>query len=109
MEQFNVINYNCNAKRFETYDVIPHLVDEYNRLKGDKVMQRHNPLPVTFDEFKKFVKDESMYQWWGRCEYEIILVDWPSQTIDEKWDIYEQIMMNLDLVTELVMESVKAK
>ena len=45
-----------------------------------------------FDEFKKFVKDESMYQFWSRCEYEILLVDWPCKKISEKWDIYKQIM-----------------
>lgn len=109
MEQFNVINYNCNAKQFERYDVIPHLVDEYNSLKKDKVRRKYKPLPVTFEEFKKFVKDESHYQWWGRCEYEIILVDWPCQCHEEKWDVHQQVMMNLDHITELVMKSVKVK
>ena len=109
MKQFNVIIWNPNAKRFETYDIIPRLVDEYKALKKSKTMQKIKPLPETFEEFRKFVKDESMYQWWGRTEYEIILVDWPCQTYEEKWDIYRQIMMNLDHVTELVMESIKKR
>jgi len=107
MQQFNVINYNFNAQKFESYDVIPYLVSAYN----DRV-QRHNELPEeeywkvpqTFDEFKEFVKKESQYQFWARCEYEIILVDWPCQKHEEKWDVYQQIMMNLDLVTKTLME-----
>ena len=75
MKQFNVIIWNPNAKRFETYDIIPRLVDEYKALKKSKTMQKIKPLPETFEEFRKFVKDEIMYQWWGRTEYEIILVD----------------------------------
>ena len=109
MKHFNVINYNCNAQKFELYDVIPYLVRTYKDLKKSKSKQKYNPLPVTFDEFKKFIKDESLYQWWSRCEYEIVLVDWPCQKHEEKWDVYDQIMMNLDTITEIVMESVKAK
>ena len=61
-------------------------------------------VPQTFDEFKEFVQKESQYQFWARCEYEIILVDWPCQKHEEKWDVYQQIMMNLDLVTKTLME-----
>lgn len=107
MKQFNVINYNFNAQKFESYDVIPYLISAYN----DRV-QCHNEfpeeeywkIPQTFDEFKEFVKKESQYQFWARCEYEIILVDWPCQKTEEKWDVYQQIMMNLDLVTKILME-----
>ena len=126
MKQFNVINFNFNAKKFEAYDVIPYLVRAYN-----EQVERHNTaeseldiaiteeeieiakssldywkVPVTFDEFKEFVKDKAQYRFWARCEYEIILVDWPCQKTEEKWDVYDQIMMNLDIVTQLVMDSI---
>ena len=126
MKQFNVINFNFNAKKFEAYDVIPYLVRAYN-----EQVEQHNTaeseldiaitkeeieiakssldywkIPVTFDEFKEFVKDKAQYKFWARCEYEIILVDWPCQKTEEKWDVYDQIMMNLDIVTQLVMDSI---
>ena len=124
MKQFNVINFDFNAQRFEAYDVIPYLVRAYN----DRVEKFHEinleasmsktqkefdeyknaleywKIPKTFDEFKEFVKKESQYQFWSRCEYEIILVDWPCQKTEEKWDVYDQIMMNLDIITQIVME-----
>lgn len=124
MKQFNVINFNFNAKKFEAYDVIPYLVREYYeqieryntakleleaaKTEGEIKIAKSNldywKVPQTFDEFKQFVKDRAQYQFWSRCEYEIILVDWPCQKTEEKWDVYDQIMMNLDIVTQIVME-----
>jgi hypothetical protein len=126
MKQFNVINFNFNAKRFEAYDVIPYFVREYHEqieryntakleleeaktddeIKIAKLNLHYGKVPVTFDEFKEFVKSRAQYQFWSRCEYEIILVDWPCQKTEEKWDIYDQIMMNIDIVTKILMECV---
>lgn len=103
MKSFNVINYNFNKKKFEAYNVIPYLVQQYN----DTIRTKYKPTPKTFKEFKKFIKEESMYQFWSRCQYEIILTDWPSQKHAEKWDVYKQIIMNLDTITKIVMESVR--
>lgn len=123
MREFNVIVHNINSGEFEPYNIIPHLVSQY---------QEKTNKPKTFDEFKKFVKNESLYEWWARCEYEIILGPWPyttspSERYDKKgendvevwkkhWkkhlnecqkiDVYYQIMMNLDVITALVMDSV---
>ena len=95
MKKFNVIVYNINSKEFEPYNIIPYLVSRY---------QKEANKPKTFDEFRDFVKAKSQYQWWSRCEYEIILTDWPCQKIEEKWDIYDQVMMNLDVITALVIK-----
>ena len=123
MKEFNVINYDINRKEFISYNIIPYLVSCYNDTK-DK--------PKTFDEFKEFIKKESMYQWWSRCEYEIVLSPWPyisspSERYDKKgendieawkehWnkhlkecqkiDVHYQVMMNLDIITTLVIDSV---
>ena len=126
MKQFNVINFDFNAKKFKAYDVIPYFVREYHEqierynaakleleeaktedeIKIAKSNLDYWKVPVTFDEFKQFVKDRAQYQFWSRCEYEIILVDWPCQKVEEKWDVYDQIMMNLDIVTQIVMDSI---
>ena len=121
MKIFNVIVYDFNGKKFESYNIIPYLVSQYEKTAHK---------PKTFDEFKEFVKKESMYQWWARCEYEIVLGPWPYTTSPsergkeednieawkEHWkkhlnecqkiDVYYQVMMNLDVVTVLVMDSV---
>ena len=100
MQSFNVINYNFNKQKFGAYNVMPYFIRCYEEEKKK---------PKTFEEFKQFIKKESRYQFWGRCEYEIILVDWPCQKIEEKWDVYDQIMMNLDIITDIVMKECLGK
>lgn len=100
MQSFKVINYDINRQKFEAYDIMPYLIERYKKEKKK---------PKTFEEFKQFIKSESMYQFWGRCEYEIILVDWPCKRVEEKWDVYDQIMMNIDIITDIMIKECKPK
>lgn len=40
-------------------------------------------------------------------EYECIIHGWPLQKNDYKLDIHEQVMMNLDVITKLMLEDIK--
>ena len=102
MTSFNVIWQDFNTQKFESYDIMPYLISTYNNLK-------EKDRPTTFDEYKSFIKKESMYMWWSRCEYEIILCGWPNSDTKEKWDIYQQIMMNIDIITRLLIENIQNK
>jgi hypothetical protein len=97
MKTFNVILYDFNARKFIPYDVIPYLVKCYKESRKK---------PKTHEEFRKFIEGWSQYRWWSRCEYEIILSDWPNSKIDKKIDVHWQVMLNIDLITNLVIESV---
>lgn len=97
MREFNVIVYDFNHKTFIPYDVMPYLVRCYNKELNK---------PKTFEEFKKFIEGESKYQWWSRCEYEIILESWPNTNVNEKWDVHRQVMMNIDIITSVLMDNV---
>lgn len=132
---FYVINENMFKRHtFGPYNIMPYLVEEYKDTKKSK----HRKTPVTFEEFKTFVKDKCQYQYWGRCEYEVLIGSWPfgsykmrqevkefikndpnlddySTDIDflniitqdmQKFDIFEQVMMNHDTVTKILMENV---
>ena len=100
--KYNVIIYNVNLKKMVTYDVVPYFVSEYKLLKP-----KQKSIIKTFNDLKSFVKSKAFYQFWARCEYEIILSDWPpSGKISEKWDVYDQIMLNLDFVTEAVANNI---
>lgn len=96
VKSFYVINEN-NGK-FEPYDIVPYLLEEYKAAKNK---------PKTFNEFKEFIRGKSMYMWWARCEYEIIISDWPGERKKEKWDIHKQVMMNIDTITNLIMKLCK--
>lgn len=107
MRSFHVINYDFNGQEFEPYDVIPYLVRQYQELvKRNEKGNSYYPVPKTEEEFRDFVKREAMSQWWARCEYEIILVDWPNKSVAKKWDVYKQLMMNIEIVVNIVMQEV---
>ena len=97
MKSFNVIIHDFNGKTFIPYDIMSYLIKEYNELETK---------PSTNKELRDFVEQRARYQWWARCEYEIILVDWPNQKVSEKWDVYRQVMMNIDLVVETLIENI---
>ena len=62
-----------NRKNFEPYNIMRYLIDSYKETKKNKWRKT----PETFEEFKVFVIDVSRYQFWSRCEYEILLGQWP--------------------------------
>lgn len=88
------------GNEFIPYDVIPYFVSTYNERKP-------KDRPKTYEEFKEFVRQWSMYMYCGRCEYEIILSDWPNERNKEKVDVHKQIMMNHDVVTQVLMNVLK--
>lgn len=112
---FNVINWDFNKDDIEHYDVLPHFRrcfenrKKESKRKGVDPEDKYFKVPKTFDEFKEFVKDESQYHFWARCEYEVIVHGWPVRKKDYKLDIHEQIMMNLDIVAGLLFEELGEK
>ena len=102
---YNVIIYDINSNKMTSYDVIPYFIREYNNLNKKQKAKIKN-----FDDLKNFVKAKAMYQFWARCEYEIILSDWPpSGKIAEKWDVYDQIILNINFVTEALANNIDFK
>ena len=101
MRPFNVIIYDPARRIFEAYDVMPYFVRVYKKLKKNK--------PQTFEEFKEFVTKEGMYMYWSRCQYEIILRDWPCQQKAKKIDVWWQIKMNIDTLVNLLIENISKK
>lgn len=115
MTKFNVLTWNFNTDKLEHYDVIPYFVECYKErversedetIKHDidnyPEYKAHFGVPETIDEFKKFVEDESMYMFWSRCEWEMIIHGWPVQREEYKIDVHEQIMMNIDVIADIL-------
>ena len=93
---FNVIIDDVNAQEFKAYNVMSYFLCCYDTTKIDK-------RPKTFEEFKEFVKSKSMYLYWARCEYELVLKPWVGLHSEKKVDVHWQLMHNLDLVTSMLM------
>lgn len=97
MTQFNVLYWNFNADRPSSYDVLPYFRNEYERLNKKN-------RPSTKEEWKEFIKAKGMYMYWARCEYEVIVLQWPPTDKSYKLDIWEQIEANLDLIIDILMK-----
>ena len=104
MNKFNVIIFDINSEKFVLHDVMPYFRKEYKALVNGE--WHDEKLPETIDDFKHFIKRVGMYRYWSRTEYEIILLDWPSQKIKKKIDVWYQIENNIDLIARMLMEDV---
>ena len=113
MEKFNVLLWDFNRDELVHYDVLPYLRDRYEDRKKryeeavkDKELWK---VPKTLDEFKEFIIGESRYQFWARCQYEMICHGWPVRKNDHKLDVHEQIMMNLDVIARIMHNELSKK
>lgn len=102
MKPFYTIIYDVNHKKFVKYNVMHYFLREYIESRTSKYLKT----PQTKEEFIEFVKEWGMYQFWSRCQYEIIITDWPGQTVEEKIDVWDQMEANLSVVADILMENV---
>lgn len=118
---FNVLRWDFNGDRLVHYDVLPYLrmcleerkkrskTKRYRKFaEKDPKIKRALGMPGTWEELKGVIEVESKYQFWGRCEYEMILTGWPARKNDHKLDVHEQIMMNIDIVTDILWEEMNS-
>lgn len=59
-----VTNYDCNADKIEYYDVLKYREDFIKKLKKKC---------TTKEEFSEKMRSEFRWQYWSRCEYELIV------------------------------------
>lgn len=117
---FNVLCWDFNGDRLVHYDVLPYLrrcleerkkrskTKRYQKFaEKDPKIKRALGMPCTWEELKEAIESESLHQFWGRCEYEMILTGWPARKNNYKLDVHEQIMMNIDTVTDILWEEWK--
>lgn len=108
MVEYRVITWDFSTDRVEYYDIMPYL---YRKLE-EKIKKRQIVLKdLTFEKLKKFIDDESKYQFWARCQYEVILSSWPPRENGRKhkMDVYEQIHMNLDNIAKLMYDDLQKR
>lgn len=91
---FNVMVHGFNCKGVRSHDIMPYLMNCYAEAKKRK---RWKPVPVTFEEFKQFVKDESHYMYWARCEWEFLVGHWPFGSMDMIEKLHNYISTNPDV------------
>lgn len=102
MYKFHVIWWDFNKSAPESYDVLPYLMEKYFNTSRNKRPSLRNKTAII-----KFISAQALRQWWGRCQYEIIICNWPSQNKSIKIDIYNQIQMNKEIIAELLIKNIR--
>ena len=115
MPAFYTLTWDVNRNEVENYDVMPYLVSvwEEDKVRKHRIwfksLDDDTKEPATVEEWKKAILAASRYQFWARCEYEIIVSGWPVEKRKVKLDVFDQINANIDVITKLFMEYVSSK
>lgn len=99
MLEWNVYMEDFSNKRIKTHNVFAHtgfLADL--KKEARKYRDREREL------FEERLRRILMYYYWSKCEWEIVLSDWPpsDRFNKEKVDVYDQVMLNWDAFRDYV-------
>lgn len=103
--QWYVYVEDINARRIKEYNIFEH----YRFMEDIKqIYKKHKD---DYDTFCEEVRRSLQYYFWSKCEWEIILSDWPpSDTFKElKVDVYDQVMLNKDVFMKYVWDMTHAR
>lgn len=94
---WNVIHFNINARKMEAYNILAHT--SFRKDIADMMLCRRK----TFDER---LKRTAQYYFWARCEWEVIISEWPpappERNVEEKVDVFSQLNLNWDRFADYV-------
>lgn len=109
--QWYVYNESMSDRRIKVFNVFDHasFSKDVCKLRKKKLSR---------EEFSKELKSISMYYFWSKCEYEVVITSWPPRidqeelnrlvseencyrygvrlTVGEKIDVYQQLALNWD-------------
>lgn len=104
LPQDKKLEWNVLAYNFNTNEII-----NYNIFSGHFFTELKHENPKTYIELKEFIKKWARYYYWSRTEHEILVGGLFKNCKLEKIDIFRQIEMNLDRITEYVNKELKIK
>ena len=105
--KFNVLEYDWHGRKATTYDVLPYFRNTWN---GKFNFDKKNV--VDKKTLQEWIESTSRYMFWARCQYEFLMAPWPykEDTLIKdmyKIDVHEQIMNNIDVITNILYEEFK--
>lgn len=91
--EWNVFVHDINKRQMKIFNVFTH-----GRYKQEIIKLLNHRDDYTLEEFKEKVKSSTMYYYWCKCEWEILIAPWVGDFDKEsvKMDVYKQLEMNWD-------------
>ena len=101
---WNVYVENFNTKKIEIRNIF-----ECSCRFQDDLVKIYKKYKTNKEEFLDEIDKSLMYNYWSKCEWEIILSSWPPREDfnQEKIDVYNQIMINWDVFSEYIWNNKK--
>ena len=101
--EWYVIVEDVNKREISTYNIFNH----YRFAEG--VKEAYEAHKNDYAAFCGQVNRELMYYFWSKCEWEVIVSEWPPspREVSEKIDAYSQVMMNQYIFFEYVWNECK--
>lgn len=101
--EWNVLNWDNNFKKVKSINILNDnlKITIYKNIKSKKIKN--------YKELKEFLNREFQYHYWSRSEYEMAICDIFMKNIieAEKIDVYDQIKINLDRITEYIINKME--
>lgn len=100
--QWNVYRFNINKQKIEEFNIFDHYT--FKEYVKEALIKHEN----SKEEFTKQLKSELRYYFWSKAEYEIIITCWVGgdrEKVNEKIDIYDQVMLNWDRFVDYVWDN----
>ena len=89
--EWNVFVHDINKRKIKVFNIFNH-----KRYKHEIVELLNHRDDYTLEEFKEKVKSSTMYYYWCKCEWEILIAPWVGDFDKEsvKIDVYKQLEIN---------------
>lgn len=98
---WNVYRYNINSREIIVYNIFDH----WGFRKEILDFYKNTPI-ITKESLEKKLKSSMMYYFWSRCEWEIILSEWPpappERKTEIKIDVFDQVQLNWDVFVNYI-------
>ena len=123
MKSYFVLLRDFNSNKTVKHDIMPYILQTYKECEKKKFWWMFDDpkiAPIAKEDFKYFVERVCKHMYWSRCEYEWLMISWPPGKMDTleqcqkiinsstKIDAWDQIEMNLDIVTNVFIENINA-
>ena len=83
--KWNVFRENANTRQVEVYNIFDHASFKHN------ILQEYSICPSK-EAFIDKLRRELMYYFWSKCEWEIVITDWPTHiTVEEIEELNEEL------------------
>ena len=89
--EWNVFVHDINKQQMKMFNVFNH-----GRYRQEIIELLNHKADYTLEEFREKVKSLTMYYYWYKCEWEILIAPWIGDFDKEsiKIDVYRQLGMN---------------